>query len=181
MNKLSNFVSEETANKLEEVLSSYQFPWFWRPSTVYGANDDGEGSKDFQFIHMAFYDNQPQSELFNFVTPLLFDFEKATGITIKNLRKIKANLLPKQYLDKAELEETVHTDVDKCDKSYISIVYYVVDSDGDTIIYDDTNNVALQAQPVKGDAVYFPSYMRHRATPPKHNKRRIVLNMIVEV
>jgi hypothetical protein len=128
---------------------------------------------------MAYYKGQPQSELFNYVRPLLFEFEKATGLTIKDVYKIKANLLPKQELD--DIEASIHTDLDKSDKNYISIVYYVIDSDGDTVIYDDDGNVVLQASPVKGSAVYFPSHMKHRGTPPALNKRRIVLNMIVEL
>ena len=177
--QLNNFVSPELANELEEVLSGHQFPWFWRPSTVHGVNENNYPSIDFQFIHMAFYKNQPQSELFNYVRPLLFEFEKATGYTIKDIYKIKANLLPKQELD--DVEASIHTDLDKSDKNYISIVYYVIDSDGDTVIYDDNKNVVLQTSPVKGSAVYFPSYMKHRGTPPKNNKRRIVLNIIIQI
>jgi hypothetical protein len=179
MKKLTNFAPIDLVNQLEQVLSSHQFPWFWRPSTVYGVNENNYFSDDFQFIHMAYYENQPQSDLFVYVRPLLFEFEKATGLTIKNVFKIKANLLPKQELD--DIEASVHTDLDKSDKNYISIVYYVIDSDGDTVIYDDNGNVALQASPVKGSAVYFPSHMKHRGTPPSLNKRRIVLNMIVEL
>jgi hypothetical protein len=179
MKKITNFAPVELTDQLEEVLSNHQFPWFWRPSTVHGVNENNYPSSDFQFVHMAYFENQPQSELFNYVRPLLFEFEKATGFTIKNVFKIKANLLPKQELD--DIEASVHTDVDKGDKNYISIVYYVIDSDGDTVIYDDDGNIALQASPVKGSAIYFPSHMKHRGTPPALNKRRIVLNMIVEI
>lgn len=181
MKKLTNFAPVELTNQLEEVLSNHTFPWFWRPSTVYGVKEYNHHSNDFQFIHMVFYEGQPQSELFNYVRPLLFEFEKATGLIIKDVYKIKANLLPKQDLDAVGLKESIHTDLDKSDKNYISIVYYVIDSDGDTVIYDDNGDIALQASPVKGSAVYFPSHMKHRGTPPALNKRRIVLNMIVEV
>jgi hypothetical protein len=181
MKKLTNFAPVEISDQLEELLGSHMFPWFWRPSTTLGMNEGNESSKDFQFIHMVFYDNQPQSELFNYVRPLLFEFEKVTGLVIKDVRKIKANLLPKQELDKVGMEESIHVDVLESDKNYISIVYYVIDSDGDTVIYDDNKNVVLQASPVKGSAVYFPSYMKHRATPPKNNKRRIVLNIIIQI
>lgn len=179
MKKLTNFAPVELINQIEELLCNHQFPWFWRPSTVYGVNENNYYSSDFQFIHMAFYDGKPQSELFNYIRPLLFEFEKATGLVIKDVFKIKANLLPKQELD--NIDESIHIDLDKSDKNYISIVYYVIDSDGDTVIYDDNGDVALQAAPVKGSAVYFPSHMKHRGTPPKINKRRIVLNIIIEI
>jgi hypothetical protein len=176
---LSNFLPTEMADKLEEVFSSHEFPWFWRPSTTHGVDEGSEGSGDYQFVHIVYYDNEPQSQLFEIVRPLLFEFEKATSLVIKDIYKIKANLLPKQRLEDAEVEESIHIDIDKGDKKYISIVYYVIDSDGDTVIYDDKG--VVKANPIKGDAVYFPSYIRHRATPPVLNKRRIVLNIIVEL
>lgn len=176
---IHNILPAEQADTIESTVTDNNFPWFWSPSTVYGVNEKNYPSIDFQFIHMVFYKNEPQSDLFNYVRPLLFEFEKATGYTIKSIYKIKANLLPKQELN--DIDASIHTDLDKSEKNYISIVYYVIDSDGDTVIYDDNGNVTLQAQPIKGDVVYFPSHMKHRGTPPKENKRRIVLNIIIEI
>lgn len=137
-------------------------------------------SKDFQFIHTIYANNEQKSEVFELVKPLLDEFEYKTALPIKAIHRIKANLLPKQILDEEGLAETIHIDVDKGDKKYLTIVYYVSDSDGDTVIYDK-GEVVFKASPVKGMAVYFPSHMEHRATPPVNNKRRIVLNIIVEI
>jgi hypothetical protein len=181
---LENFASEELVNKIEEIVNSHEFPWFWRPSTVHGMNEKGADSKDFQFVHLVYYQGQPQSYLFEQTRELLLCIEKATGFVIKDINKIKANLLPKYELTPQALEEALHIDVEQGESNFMSFVYYVADSDGDTVIYESIDG-ALQPKyrkaPKKGTAVYFPSYMWHRATPPKDHKRRLVLNIIVEV
>jgi hypothetical protein len=175
---IENFLPNDLVDEIESVLTSHEFPWYWRPSTKYGANKDTP-CNDFQFIHLIYFDEQPQSEMFGLVGNLLYEFQNHTGIVIKDLYKIKANLLPKQELSEFDLKETVHVDTDK--HNFLSIVYYVSDSDGETIIYDENDNVIERVSPKKGTAVCFPSNNKHRATPPMLNKRRIVLNIVVEI
>lgn len=181
INHLTNFVSQELADALENYIGHHQFPWYWRPSSQWGIDEKGLLSQDFQFIHLIYYDNMPQSPVFELVTNLLSSFEKTTGLVIKNIYKIKANLLTKQQLDESGLAETIHSDLDKSDRTFISLVYYVSNSDGDTIIYDDAGGIIKQTTPIKGTAVYFPSHTQHRATPPFKNKRRLVLNIVLEI
>jgi hypothetical protein len=176
---LDNFLPASLVNELEKVITHHQFPWFWRPSTKYGIEEGNELSEDFQFIHLIYYDAEVQSNIFELVQPLLQGFANSTNIAIKNIYKIKANLLTKQTLSPEALQETVHIDVEG--SNFLSIVYYVTDADGDTVIFDKNNNVAQQVSPKKGSAVYFPSNLNHRATPPTDCKRRIVLNIVVEI
>lgn len=182
--KLENFAPQELVDKIEELVTSHEFPWFWRPSTVHGMNEKGADSKDYQFVHLIYFQGQPHSHLFEQTRELLLCIEKATGLVIKDVNKIKANLLPKYELTPEALEEAVHIDVEQGESKFISFVYYVTDSDGDTVIYEDIDGAlhpTYRKAPKKGTAVYFPSHMCHRATPPKDHKRRIVLNIIVEV
>lgn len=178
---VENFVPEGLAKALEETLLSSDFPWYWRPSSKYGTNQGSEQSNDFQFVHIIYYNDQPQSEVFMLVQDLVSFFGIATGIKIKNIHKIKANLLTKQEIDNESLEETIHADIEHPDKKYISAVYYVNDSDGNTVGFDKDNSVAFDITPKRSSAVYFPSEMQHRATPPKVSKRRVVLNMVFEI
>jgi hypothetical protein len=130
---------------------------------------------------MLYVNGEIKSPYYSLVELVLREFEAHTGLTVKSVFKVKANLLPKQTLTEAELEETVHVDLHKTDKNYITLVYYVLNSDGNTIVFDDGKEVWLKASPVKGNAVWFPSHMEHRATPPQGHKRRVVLNIIMEV
>jgi hypothetical protein len=112
--------------------------------------------------------------------------EEATGFVFKDINKIKANLMTRDDQSEEDLKGAMHVDVDIGPTKYMTFVYYVTDSDGDTVIYEKNNSDAKlypvhSKSPKKGTAVCFPSEMWHRATPPKDHKRRIVLNIIVEV
>lgn len=175
---LENFLPQEYVDQLAFEIGHHYFPWFWRPSTRYGIEEEGKDSKDFQFVHIMYHEGSPMSEAWGLVQPVLFAFEEHTGITIKDVYKVKANLTTKLNLTEAEQEEATHVDIIKGDKKYLTIVYYVIDSDGDTVVIDDETT---RVSPRKGTAVYFPSELNHRPTPPLEHKRRIVLNIIVEV
>lgn len=178
---LENFAPVELVDKLEELIGSHEFPWFWRPSTVHGMNDGNQASQDFQFVHLVYFKDAAWSPIYSQVRELLLCIEQATGIFIKDINKIKANLMTREYQSEEILNEAIHIDVNAGPTKFMSFVYYVVDSDGDTVVYDDDGKVVTAKAPVKGTLVYFPSEMRHRATPPKDHKRRIVLNIIVEI
>lgn len=169
------------ADELEQIIGGFSFPWVWRSSSKYGMDMAGVVSKDFQFIHTIYANGEAKSDAFKQVSKLLSAFEESLNIKFKSIHRIKANLLPKQMLDSDGLAETVHADVDQGDRSYLTFVYYVINSDGDTFVYTDNGEVQIQATPKKGTAVWFPSHMQHRATPPQEHKRRIVLNIIVEI
>lgn len=170
---LTNFVPKDIVNKIEKIITDNLFPWYWSPSSKHGYSDEGKLSEDFQFTNSV----DEKSELYSCIKILLDCFQKQANIKIKSIYRIKVNLLTKQNLSEEGLKETIH--IDKMESNFMSIVYYVLDSDGDTIIYDN-DKMILNSSPIKGNAVCFLSKLKHRATPPKINKRRIVLNIIVE-
>ena len=174
-------IDDALADEIEKVVGGYSFPWVWRSSSKYGMDMAGVVSKDFQFIHTIYANGEAKSDAFEQVSKLLSAFEKSLSIKFKSIHRIKANLLPKQILDDGALAETIHADVDESERKYLTFVYYVIDSDGDTYVYEADGGVKIQASPKKGMAVWFPSHMQHRASPPQEHKRRIVINAIVEI
>ena len=61
------------------------------------------------------------------------------------------------------------------------MVYYVNDSDGDTIVFDDDMNEIERCTPACGSAIWFDSRKLHTATVPQHHKNRIVINFMFEI
>jgi hypothetical protein len=57
----------------------------------------------------------------------------------------------------------------------------VIDSDGDTVICDDNLNEIERVNPIAGNLVWFKSTLPHYGAPPKINKRRIVINFVLEL
>lgn len=177
---IEDFLNPDFTNTVEEILGSKDFPWFWRSSTTYGEADLGADHKDFQFIHIMYFDNAPKSNVFGLAQEILFAFEQKTGKRIKEPFRIKANLTVQSNLTDDELKSAIHIDTPKGSNT-VSILYYVNDSDGDTVFYDDDKNEIQRFSPKKGTAVWFPSDNWHRHTPPRDNKRRLVINFVVQL
>lgn len=178
---LEDFIADDIVDKIESTICDKEFPWYWMPSTRYGHTNPNHSSEDFQFTHTMYLEGKITSDYFFLAREVLYAYQQYTGNTVKDVIKLKANLLTKQELSDRGLEESIHIDLYKSEKNYMSMVYYITDSDGDTLIYNDDNKVIAQKSPIKGTAICFPSYMLHRATPPTNYKRRLVLNILFEI
>ena len=127
--------------------------------------EQAQGNKDtvYQYIHMIPRDG---NEL---VRPILDVAYK--HLNIKWGIRIKVNkLLPQDLTDKQE-ESLWHKDRDE--SGYISLIYYVNDSDGDTEVGDYKNT------PKAGEMIYFDSNVTHKPSLPTQGERTII-NFIFE-
>tara|TARA_Y100000592_G_C5415356_1_gene290306 strand:+ start:560 stop:1129 length:570 start_codon:yes stop_codon:yes gene_type:complete len=58
-------------------------------------------------------------------------------------------------------------------------LYYVNDTDGDTVFYDNDNNEIKRITPKKGRVAFFDGQIKHSATPPSKGVR-IVINTCIQ-
>jgi len=129
----------------------------------------------FQFLHpVCMYDMPKEGDDADFL--ILNEVLKQTLKKDKvEVRRAKFNLLPKQPYTQQELDKTIHQDHPE-DGVYKSMIYYLNDSDGDTVIYEDGKEIRYT--PKANTAIMFDSELRHRATPPTKEKTRVVLNIV---
>jgi hypothetical protein len=59
-----------------------------------------------------------------------------------------------------------------------SIVYYVNNADGDTVLFYPGEEVRVT--PKRGQALIFPSHIKHASSNPQKAMERIVLNIVLE-
>jgi hypothetical protein len=67
-----------------------------------------------------------------------------------------------------------------------SMIYYVIDSDGDTFVFNETYetkklSVRKRVAPKKRKAIIFDSDTWHASSNPRQNANRIVLNFVFGV
>jgi hypothetical protein len=133
---------------------------------------------------MFYQDKKASSTQWNSSVNLIVGFfVQRTNIKIKRIVRVKGNLIPNIAHKKESLDNLIHTDVpqDWLGK-FISFVYYVMDSDGDTVIYsDDKRTIVETSPPIRGNCIWFNSKTWHRSTVPVKHKRRVVINFILEV
>jgi hypothetical protein len=175
---IENFLPNTLANKIEKLLWSNNFEWGWNSGISLGGNVSFS-NKDYQFIHLFTKDGVDQSPHLDLLKSLVDWFEYHTGHTVKFVWRIKANLTVRHNYSQYELDNLLHNDFDK--KNCLSMIYYVSDSDGDTLMLDNKVNVKQRFTPKKNTAVWFKSSAIHRPTPPKINGARIVINYVLEV
>lgn len=189
---IKNAVPIEFQETLKEVFFEHNFPWFFNESSnkrsIYNA---AENSKMPQFTHVFFADNKINSVFYDQIIPILNYFTDTTKLKIKSIFRIKANLLTKMELSKDQHTSCYHRDLGPYDlkdisqnehlKNWISFIYYVYDSDGDTLIFDKDLNIVESIEPKQGTIGWFKSTEIHTATPPKDHSKRIVINFVVEV
>lgn len=161
------------------ILHNEEFKWTFFSDSVSAGND-----KLFQFVHLVNQLGESMSAYDDDIVKILDYFELKTGLKVKNIYKIKVNLLTKRDISEEESIKGIHRDLEENEqtKNYVSMVYYVNNSDGDTVIFDeDFKTVLERCSPVSGTAVWFKSYTPHTATIPKLTDVRVIINFIFEI
>lgn len=187
---LDDFLPKSFVERYQKKVQSDDFTWFYLDDITrdvlprqYTCNDvewkDTEG-----LSHSVFYDNQ-------WFTPYwclqasLFICEMASHVSnfdYDRLYRMKVN----QTLQKSS--EHINAPHIDSPHEHTVLLYYVNDSDGDTILYDklwdpshDNTTVELnvlqRVSPKAGRAVIFNGLRYHSSSNPVQHKKRIALNI----
>lgn len=132
------------------------------------------------FYHVAFRDGKPESHLFYALRPMIYALEDYLKRPLSDLSRIRIGLTkPSRYPG----YHAPHVDFYARHKS---LLYYVNDSDGDTVFYNekyqgDTSlskfTVQKKVSPKKGKAILFDGDHYHSSGIPKNTLRRVVINI----
>jgi hypothetical protein len=180
---IDNIVPISFQNKLESIIGAGSFDWYFQEDQTYATRS--AGSSGFQFTHTFWLKEQgfQRSAHLDLVTSIVYMFEDKTGVAVRELLRAKANLLVNNKLTDNQIDENIHIDGrDEVASTCMSLIYYVSDSDGDTIIWDKgRENEPTRVTPKRGRLIYFPSNLFHRPSQPVNFDRRMVINFVVEV
>lgn len=182
-------VEPEIADAIEQLFISNKFPWYFFANVNYStpaftghagiARDDPRFQESFGFSNLIFPGNRPSSPRFKLSKKILAAFLGKQGLASANLLRIKANLLVRSSSPNCPRPFTPHVDIPK---PHWVLIYYVNDSDGDTVIldkmYPDCSNAVVlhSVSPKKGRAILFDGRHYHCGTSPSKHDTRIVLN-----
>jgi hypothetical protein len=112
----------------------------------------------------------------------LFVFDKFCqkhGIEYKKILRAKINIIT---MDNEDYHNFIHIDAPIKHKVFL---YYLNDSDGDTLFFNKNFNDKIDSElvvdysvtPKAGKAIVFDGMRWHSSTPPKNNQLRIILNI----
>ena len=201
-----NFLPDTFADKIYDLHTIGNFGWFYTPSTVLFRGRPKENlelnykrvssgvtivykdevcttifNKDTidtpQLYHSAYHGGEATSIHFDQLSEIMkyLDFENVNY----HIYRIKSNLTFNLTDYKKINHQPIHIDNDTEDNK--SLLYYVNDSDGDTLFFDNDLNIIKRVSPKKNTAVLFDSNILHAGSNPIKSKKRIVVNTIFKM
>jgi len=196
---IDDFLPEIYIDSLYQLMGGDQLPWsFSKHSVSTDPNleslfhTDEPVKEHIQFRHIFIDENKVQSAQLQYIAPLIACYENVMG-KVKYTQRIKANLLMPQEGIKLQRPHIDDIDINSFGSTgYIAnrktLLYYVNNSDGDTILYNEKfegKPIGLVTKqqsitPVKGRAVIFDSNQIHSGHIPTDKKYRLVINCVFE-
>lgn len=131
-----------------------------------------------QFTHLIHDQKQPVSQLFSVILPVL----TAIPYTIKQIIRIKMNLGIPVATDNPDSHGMPHVDFTEIKEPLLSAIYYVNNSTGDTLIFDQRFghkgplSVKMRIAPKKGRLAVFDGALLHAGNTPRTSVPRININ-----
>jgi len=195
---VDNAIETDLANYFEKECFNDSFPWYVQRDSYVDKDNNTNQIKAFvnknsfttiQLVHGVYYHNddpQIRSTLYNKVLDVM---KQALGNATNNtfnpvIIRAKINFLLNNTKSSSKEYNTPH--VDNLFNNSYSGIYYVNDSDGDTIIFNekcdskfDINNLTIKKRiaPKKNRFVLFDGDYYHTSCNPIHNETRIVINL----
>jgi hypothetical protein len=155
-----NVLSESDFKKLESIISSDGFPWYYSPTIA--KNSD---NKRFYFSHMIYMNDKINSDYYNLITPIL-DF---ISVKESQLLRIKVNCFVRETKNFKSLK---HIDDERKHKVFL---YYVNSNNGYTILH--LNDKKIKVPSIKNTGVLFDGDIEHQAVSQTDTKVRHNINI----
>ena len=180
-------ISKEIADNIEKTLLGMKYKWNYINHTVH------EEVPDPQMSHILYAYNpylpisgliggkHLKSDFFYLVKDLFSEIEKNTDLKLqdKTLYRVKSTIMFPNA-EKQKLESEIHLDFDDNKLKRTNLLYYVNDSDGDTILYEnDKKTVLKRVSPKKGKLLLFSGDIPHCSSSPTKSLKRVVININV--
>ena len=167
------------------ALARTQYPWYYLPHTVqetdvffhHKLSHLYEVKDNWLYMHNLVLPNgmyPPENTLDHQIIAALNSLGVIPEFETHKLTRLRANCVHRT--EKRQISPP-HRDFEGEGVVY---VYYVNESDGDTILFDEEGNVEASVAPGAGHFVRMDARQYHSATTPIHTSRRFVLNLNFE-
>lgn len=182
---INHLTSTSNAIHLEKQLLDH--PWFYLRDTAYNHFTDISRPYESSWVHMLYNEGQSLSPLMPLAESLLVKSLDQLGLSIEKLIRIRAGLCTRVP------HEVIHAPHTDWDDQHMTAIYYVNDSDGDTVFYKEKRDESLTMNsrewaknkkftvdktitPKADTMVIFDGLTYHSSTAPQQADYRITLN-----
>jgi len=189
---IKDLLPSQQQKHLLDIMTGFNFPWVLNKNIVSG--DDwfiNQKNNPPGFNHFFYEKNAPTSQFFEMVYPIVLTLMSRNDIPFNSLIRMRGNLT---LANGAQDADKFMPHIDSFYHHWVAI-YYVNDSDGDTIIFNETNDdynsgtkdidqirygtftIKHRIKPEQGKLIAFPGKYYHTASFCKENDFRCLINI----
>ena len=174
-----DIVPKNISNSIEQwLIYSQECKWNYSSSISNKSNDSTDG---YYYCFFSIADSKKRSgdqreDMVFFLTQPLYSLTYHLGLQVFKCYESRA-FLQKPQGKNIESLDGIHVDLVDRNKKLIPhwvCLYYVNDSDGDTIFFDENNKEIQRVSPKKGRIAFFDGAIPHCTTTPKDDIRTVL-------
>ena len=161
-----DMIPSELADNLENLLLGQSIPWAYIQNITKGSSSNAY-LPGFSYYFINNNTNIYTPFCFN-IFQILYNLTHNLNIDLLDIIQARAFL---QIPSLKSSPNEIHTDLEF---PHWVCLYYVCDSDGDTILFDDNGNEIQRVTPKKGRIVFFDGLIKHCSSSPTKTHRAVV-------
>ena len=162
MKIIDNALDQNYFDELVEKFTSPYFPYF--------LNKVNRTAHEMQFTHAIYFRNEPQSDAYELIQPLL------NKLNVCSLVRCKINMMPRTEIIK---ENEFHVDIENAPENLKTALLYLNTNNGYTILKDKwRDDITERVDSVANRILRFDAHIQHTGTTNTCDARyRHVLNI----
>ena len=178
---IDDFIDKDYQEEIKNnLMGDNDFPWYYIDDVTAAYEEGNQGRPGLSHVYVEHNEDNTSeiiSEFHELFLPLLNKACQVLQVPRANIVQGRSFLQFPLNLNSSD-DDTPHIDLDEGDK-HIVVLYYVITSDGDTIIYNqrtesDVYTVKQKVTPKQGRVVIFDGGLYHTAQQALRQIRCIV-------
>ena len=183
---IDDFIDKDYQEDIKDYLmgdylyNDEQFPWYYIDDVTAAYEEGNQGRAGLSHVYVEYTEDKTSeivSDFHEVFLPLLSKACQVLQVPTANIVQGRSFLQFPLNLNSTD-DDTPHIDLDEGDR-HIVVLYYVVTSDGDTVIYNertesDTYTIKQRVTPKQGRVVIFDGGLYHTAQQALKNIRCVV-------
>lgn len=177
---IKDIIPKSQQKFLYDIVTSLEFDWHYLDEVTYEKTIENKKSVP-GFCNML-HSNGNSNVHANLFYPILLEFLDKNNMKLKSLFRMRLGLLMNTAYSMPHLPYSYNNPHVDMNEEHMVGLYYLNDSDGDTVIFDQTEEsssytVKKRVSPEQGKFICFDGKHYHASTCPKMFTKRLVLTV----
>lgn len=180
--KIQNILMPTQYQNLLKHIDNGCFGWYFKNHVHYVQDNDlAETSDSHGLITMFFNEDRILNPDYDKVVPIVLNIVDILNKNLTHLHRIHACLTININKDHCYYPHTDYEPI-KMNKNWYTAVYYLGNSDGDTVFFEDDEKTIKHIEQFESNsAIVFNGNIKHSGSLPRKHSRRIILNYNFEM